>query len=240
MPKDKKETKEIITQKTQKEAGNWVEKAGKVAIVDQESLVAADAFAKDIKRFRLGIEKEFKPNVENAFKTYKELKALMDKYCVPLKNAEQQIKNEMLVYSRKMEQIRKEAAEKAQKEAEEAAKKERERLEKEAEEAAAKGNVEEFEEKKSQSEEVTVMDHMPITQPGPASPKGTSIKGKWMAEVTDFEELVKAVAEGKAPIDCIMVNQTYINQRARSDKKNLKIPGVRVWDEGSVSMRTAA
>lgn len=243
MPKEKKGTKEkykmeIIPVETQKQAGTWLELAKEVAIIDQLSMMAADTFAKDIKRFRLSVEKEIKPHVETAFKAYKGIKGLMDKFCVPLKDAEQQIKNKMIEYNREMERIRVEAAEKAQREAEEVARKERERLEREALEAMDKGNEEEAELKAAQAEEVNAQDHIPVAQPGMVAPKGTTIKKNWQVEITDKDALIKAVLEEKAPSKFIIPDLKVIGQWAKAVGDTQKIPGIRVYDKGTVSIRT--
>lgn len=234
-------SKAVITpeSKIEKESNTWLEKAKVIKIINQESLVAADFLAKEIKRHRTKtVEKELGESKASTWNAYQVANNLFNKYVNPLIAAEKAIKNEILVYNRKMEQIRHEAAEKAQREAEEAAQKERERLNAEAEKAADKGNVEEFERKSFEAEETTSDDFKPVTQPTQKAPTGTTIREKWVFEVTDLNALIKAVAEGKAPIDCLKANDVYIGQRTRSDKKNLKIPGVRVWDEGTVSMRT--
>lgn len=230
--------KDLITQAQEREASGWLEKAETLSISTQEELISADTFCKDIKRFRLKIEGDLKPAVEASFRAYKIGKAKMDEFCNPLKDAESNIKNEILCFSREQERIRLETEAKARREAEEAARKDKERLEKEAEEAAGEGRAEEFEQKAAAAEEVTVEDHMPVAQPTPSTPKGTTVKDKWKAEVIDLRALVKAVHEGIVPINAIKADEVYLGQRARSDKGSLKIPGVRVYNEGSVSIRT--
>lgn len=216
-----------------KEVKQWV-------IVDKKTFDEVDSKTKALKKIRLLVKNLLEPEVKGIYKDYKDKKQVMDGFCDPLENIEKQKKQEMIAHERKMERIRQEAAEKAQKEAEEVARKERECLEKEAEEAAAAGDEEEFAEKTAQFEEVTAQDYTPVQQPSYMPPKGTSIKEKWLFAVTDFEVLVKAVAVGKAPLSCLKPDDVYLGQRARSDKKILNIPGVRVWNEGSVSMRTVA
>jgi hypothetical protein len=216
----------------------FVEEVKEQSITDKISFDEVDSKTKALKKIRLLIKNLLEPEWKGIFKKYKDKKAIMDGFCNPLAGVETKKKNEMIAYERKMEQIRKAAAEKAQREAEEKAREERERLEREAEEAAAAGNEEEFAEKAAQAEEISAQDYAPVQKPSYMPPKGTSIREKWVAEVTDIRALVKAVHEGKAPINCLIPNQVYLSQRARSDKGILKIPGVRVYDAGSVSMRT--
>jgi hypothetical protein len=60
----------------------------------------------------------------------------------------------------------------------------------------------------------------------PTKAQGTSIRDYYSAEVTDLMTLVKAVAEGKAPIEAVQANMTYLNGKARLEKGSMKIPGV--------------
>ena len=66
----------------------------------------------------------------------------------------------------------------------------------------------------------------PIPQPIPKS-SGISARKAWCAEVTDEAELFLAVHSGKAPRECLSVNQTFLNALARAAKTTLNIPGVR-------------
>ena len=51
----------------------------------------------------------------------------------------------------------------------------------------------------------------------------------WSAEVVDFDELLKAVYEGTAPKSCIVPNDKYLGERARSDKGEFNIAGCRAY-----------
>lgn len=75
----------------------------------------------------------------------------------------------------------------------------------------------------------------PIT-PTRAAPKveGVSEVTVWKAEVTSLKELVKAVAAGTVPLSAVEpAGVSFWNQQARSLKKELNWPGVRVWSETS-------
>jgi len=64
--------------------------------------------------------------------------------------------------------------------------------------------------------------------------KGPGVRANWQAEVDDLVTLVKAVAAGQAPLECVIPNETYLRARAKADKGSAKIPGVRFYDAGSV------
>lgn len=59
----------------------------------------------------------------------------------------------------------------------------------------------------------------------------------WQVEVTDFALLVKVVAQGSVDVDVLQPNMTVLKARAKAMKANLVLPGVRVWDEGSIGFR---
>jgi hypothetical protein len=56
----------------------------------------------------------------------------------------------------------------------------------------------------------------------------------YKARVTDLKALVRAIADGKAPLGAIEVNESYINKQAANDKENFSMPGCElVRDEGT-------
>lgn len=63
---------------------------------------------------------------------------------------------------------------------------------------------------------------------GPAKADNTSFRTTYSAEVVSLIDLVKAVAEGKAPITLLEPNQTSLNSWARMTKGTEILAGVRV------------
>ncbi len=142
-----------------------------------------------------------------------------------LARAEQTIKGAMLNFSR--EQERKRAASEA--EARELAEKERQRLQRLAEAARERG----ADEKAETFEERAASVPVPIVAAEKPAVAGVATRTTWHAEVVDKLELVKAVADGRAPLSALEPNMVLLNQQARSLKGELAIPGVRaVADEG--------
>ena len=153
-----------------------------------------------------------------------------------LKEAEGTVKAAMLKYTTEQERIAAEARRKA----EEEARKERERIEalerekraevqraaQEAEEAKKRGDYAAQhiahqeatrlaeEAVKLEAQEVAVM---PAVVPTFA-PKGISVRTTYAADVVDLMRLVKAVAEGKAPIRCLQPDQKFLDAQARAFK----------------------
>jgi len=62
----------------------------------------------------------------------------------------------------------------------------------------------------------------------PAKADGVYYTDRYSAEVVDLMTLVKAVAEGKAPISAICANEVYLGQWARMSRGAEAMPGVRV------------
>jgi hypothetical protein len=57
----------------------------------------------------------------------------------------------------------------------------------------------------------------------------------WTYEVTNMMALVRAVACGRAPLGCLMVNSAFMGQQARSLKQHLNYPGVEVKADRSLA-----
>jgi hypothetical protein len=57
--------------------------------------------------------------------------------------------------------------------------------------------------------------------------KESHIRETWSAEGFDLMATVRAIAEGKAPLQSVAYDMTFLNGQARSYKQNLNIPGVR-------------
>jgi len=57
--------------------------------------------------------------------------------------------------------------------------------------------------------------------------KESHIRETWSAEVIDLETLFRGIRDGKAPLQCLMPDMTFLNGQARSYKQSLNIPGVR-------------
>ena len=62
----------------------------------------------------------------------------------------------------------------------------------------------------------------------PTKAEGVSYREQFSAEVVDLMTLVKAVAEGKAPVCYLTADMTALNGWARSTKGTASIPGVKV------------
>lgn len=59
----------------------------------------------------------------------------------------------------------------------------------------------------------------------------TRFRTIWNCEVTDLMTLVKAVADGSAPIDAVCANEKYLRDLAGVQKEKMNIPGVRAYSK---------
>jgi colicin import membrane protein len=66
---------------------------------------------------------------------------------------------------------------------------------------------------------------------------GVSSRKTWKAEVTDPVAFVKYVAEHPEHVNLLQVNMTQLNALARAMQENLKIPGVRVFQDRTHAVR---
>lgn len=74
----------------------------------------------------------------------------------------------------------------------------------------------------------------------PVRTAGTSVRTNYSAQVDDLMELVKSVAEGKAPLEAIMANDKFLNAQAKAFKKAGPLyPGVTARADRSMSARAA-
>lgn len=74
----------------------------------------------------------------------------------------------------------------------------------------------------------------------PVKVSGISGRVTYSAEVTDLLQLVKAVAEGKAPLECIQADVKFLGAQARAFKKPGQLfPGVKIIAERGIAARSA-
>lgn len=158
------------------------------------------------------------------------LKAVRDLFRTPRQraaSAESVLKRAMIAFTAEQDRKRREL----QAQQEEAARREREKLARQAERAAAKGKVERAAELEQRAATVVA----PVVQIEQPKVAGISDRKVWKAECTDLKALVKAIAEGRAPLSYVMANDKVLGQQARSLKSEFVCDGVRVWSESSLA-----
>ncbi|PUE21834.1 hypothetical protein B9Z43_01230 [Limnohabitans sp. MMS-10A-192] len=191
------------------------------------------------------------------------VKAVNDLFRAPkeyLDKAEATLKRSMVAYTSEQERLA--AAARAQAEAEARAERERlaqqereaqeaaRRAEAEAQAAAAAGDqaaaakaIQEAQAAQAQAEmaamTANVMTVAPVVE-APAKVAGISGRMTYSAEVVDLLALVKAVAAGAAPIECLQADTKFLGAQARAFKKAGELfPGVMAKEERSIAARAA-
>ena len=71
----------------------------------------------------------------------------------------------------------------------------------------------------------------PVVQVNVPTVKGLSSRKNYKAKVTDLMTLVKAVAEGKAPLAYLLANESVLDKMAKALKEQMNIPGVELVEE---------
>ena len=71
----------------------------------------------------------------------------------------------------------------------------------------------------------------------PTKAEGVFYRDNWAAEVVSLADLVKAVAEGKAPMSALKADEVYLNGWARLTKGTESMPGVKVTNTPSQGRR---
>jgi hypothetical protein len=162
--------------------------------------------------------------IKSAHKLWKDALAKKASYYDPVESGCKYIKTQIMEpWDREQERIRKEAERKL---AEAQRKQEEEARLNAAIDAEASGS-------KAVADAILDMptEQAPVVLPK-ATPKvagGPVFRTVWGFEVTDFDALVRAVAEKKVSPNVLQVNETILRKMAEALKDTLNIPGVRAF-----------
>jgi len=199
--------------------------AESVIITDQASYDHCNRLLKDAKsKFKIIIEK-LEPKKQKAYGAYKEWINLIDELTGPLKTIEIILKKKIGVWLQEQERIRQKAIDAAKRKVEEQRLADAEELEKQG----CQKEAEKIIDKPMRINEKAVA---PAVQSG-----GSFTTTRWSAEVVNIMALIKAVAEGKAPVDCLLPNTSLLNKLAIHQKEKFSIPGVKAISKTDVSVR---
>jgi hypothetical protein len=182
--------------------------ADELSIQDVMAYGTAGEVLKVIKSLRGQISETFDPIIQKAHQTHKEALQAKGKHEAPLDHAEKVIKGKVLEYIEKERE--RAAAEKARLEAAEQARIEDERL-KTAQEFTDAGLPEEAD--RFLSAPVVVQ---PSKVEAEATLDGVHTMERATAEVVDFLALVRSVALGNTPSDCLATVPAVLNAWARA------------------------
>lgn len=210
-----------------------LERARAAIIRDQASYDAAVELARAIKDLRAEAEAHHRPVIDAALRAHRAALEAFRRIDEPLKAAEQEIKRRLAAWTSEQERIRLEAERRAREEAE--------RLRAEAIEA----RIERMEAAGASPEEVAAAireaEQLPAIAPRVGATyeraAGVATQRRYRAEVFDLASLVRFAASHPAQEGLLQPNMPALNALARARGESLRIPGVRVVVEESVSIR---
>lgn len=195
-------------------------KVDALEVVDQQSYDFANALNKQAYEGRKAFHAWFDP-IDEASKRQRQAtiaqgKKIDEPFDYVIKVTGSKAAAWMRAEKAKADELRRKAEEAARKESEDAQIRAAEALQREGLAAAAEA----------------VLD-APVVAPkvevaGPEKAEGVSYRDVWGAEVTCLSELVKAVAEGKVPLNAIQANEPWLGRWARLTEGTESIPGVKV------------
>lgn len=226
-----------------------------VDVTGPEGLKRADMALTALRTSQKAIEQHFAEPADIANRLHKQITGTKAEWLQPGKAAIETVGRKMATEQRRLQEIEREERRKAQEEADRLA---REAARREAE-AAAKAQAPKpvVEELKRQAQTATAAPVAPST-PAPIL-TGSTVVTTWRARFTGtsgetvaapcvdemsplqrerFLELVKAVAEGKAPLNALEPSWAYIQKRARADKSTLNIPGIEAYEDAGVRAKS--
>lgn len=206
------------------------ERARNLKISTNADYLGACELVKTIKALRAEIASSFEPIRTKAHQAWKEAIRQQDKVEAPLEEGERRVKAVIALWLTEQERLRKQEELRLQQQAQ--AEEERRQLEN----AVILDDLGETDEANRLLDEKV---EAPAIVLGRFTPQvqGVSMSQRYSAEVTNLMDLVKAVAQGKAPIQCLKADQVFLNRQAVAMRTAMSYPGVRLKKESSVGVR---
>ena len=174
---------------------------------------------------------------------YKPLKRQVDEFKAPLLRHEKEfyvpvdaekkrLGGLITAYNQEVEKKRQEAERLAREEAEQAAREEQLARAIELEQSGDAEAAEQILDEPVRTAPVVIQQEAPVRMAGQVS------RMTYSATVTNFRELLRAVVEGKAPLSCVVADESYLNSKARLEKEGFNVPGVRLNRKPSTNFRS--
>lgn len=214
-----------------------VSQAQQISIASTEDYEDACTFLQFIAGRKKQVDEVFDPIVKKAHETHKEAVAQKKKVMDPLVMAELTVKGKVRSYSDEQERIRKAEEIRLQAEAKAAA------------DAAALVEAAQLEAQGDKELADLVIENAasapaPVVVLPPATPRvsGVSTRSNWKfryrnGELASLKELVQAAAKDDSLLAYLTHKDTAIGPVVKAQKSLTNIPGIEVYDEGSVSVR---
>lgn len=205
----------------------------KVSITDPESYAAAAGELTKVKAALKRIDEDRKELTKPLDEEKRRVMDYVRPFTTALESAEVKFKTALIAYDNEQERKRQLA------EAEEAERlrKQQDALEKRAEKAEASGKTEKAEALREQA--ATAVFAAPVAAAAAPKVSGISTRKTYSVDVTNLLELVKAVAEGRAPLKYITADLKVLNGIAGALKEDYDVPGTKLVVGSSMSARAA-
>jgi hypothetical protein len=203
--------------------------AEKLEIVTAEDATHGDELRGELVARRKAVEGWFAPLVDAAHKAHRQLCDRRAIALTPFAETEKIVSSKLVVWHGEQERIRREAEAAAMR----AAREEAERRQIAEAEAALDAGDDDRAEAILEAPPPPVLVPRPNFEPAPKL-ASTAFANRWHAEVVDLMALVRAIAAGKAPLECVQANMIALNGLARSLKGGLTYPGVQAVRETGV------
>lgn len=228
--------------------------AGRCEIIDDDAFGKAGSFLSIIKNVRREIDDTFDGPIASAFAAHKAIVAAKRKHSEPVDDAERIVKSKMAAYRQKQEDEARERQRAAEAEARRIQEEARRVAEAEARKKAEEARAAEVARLKAEGDKRAAAAAakaaiyvppvvMPLPAPvsvayvAPAVAAGVSFREKWTASVSDLPALIRAVADGKAPLALLIPDASMLNKHAATYKDKSPIPGVTFHVEKIVAAR---
>lgn len=232
------------TQKIQHESAQIINLVKDLHVVTKDQYIEAGERLKQIKSAQKQVVDLFRESKKKASDAHKAICAAEKKLLTPLKSAEDACTYQVKLFLSAERKRKEEEQRRLQLEAEKQAKEEAERLKKEREEEQLK--MAEMFESQGMTEEANEVLNTPIQSTPVIVPvvapraqdiekiDGVHSRKNYKAEVVDLMLLVQEVAAGRQPLALLEPNTKKLNQLAKSLEAELRIPGVRVFNDESI------
>ena len=203
--------------------------AGVLEVKDGRTLEAANCFLQTVKALRAQVDDTFDPIIKAAHEAHKRALSQKKKFELPLAEAERLAKLRIGAYLTEQDRIRRDAEEKARRAEEERARLEREALAR-AIELEARGRAQEAEAVLAEAAEDELT--APAASAVPERPRagGLGSREVWRFQIVD---------PAQVPREFLTPDLVKIGKYVQATKALALIPGVRVWSEKVVTVRSA-
>ncbi len=205
--------------------------AKSLQITDQPSYDQVTSALLDVKGSREAIAAHHDPTIADTNRAHKTALAAKERFDRPLREVEVILKHGIRAWDNEQERLRLETQRKADEEAQ-----------RQHEETRLQQGIAAEQNGASEADVQAIVEAPSAAPPPTVAPtyqkrEGVSVRENWKAQVLNLNQLVNAVCDGRAPLNCLQANQVALNQLARAQKQALAIPGVRAVNDAVVSAR---